>query len=188
MTVWYRAPSMIGLASLIVTALATSPSHAATLTGDTITGTLNFCTLGNGGNQFTADSGAAPVTFIHDDGIGGANTDTASFDATSLTVQDIVHDDSTACGWGMQFTDTTTPFPLLALVSTSFSPDLSYDLTGGVITINWSGTDTPGTYTAVFNIDGETSGAAVPEPGSLATFGIGIAGMGLLRQRRRLSA
>jgi PEP-CTERM motif len=180
MTGWHRVRVGFGLASLLLAwVLMPSQPRAASLTGDTITGTLNFCSLNGGGNAFSSDSGTAPMTFIHDEGIDGANTDTAAFDATTLTVRDVVSTD--ACGWGMQFTDTTTAFPSLTLISSNFSPELTYDLTNGAITISWEGTETPGTYTAVFNIDGDL---AVPEPGTLATFGVGLTGIGFIRRRR----
>jgi hypothetical protein len=111
--------------------LCASPSRAASLTGDTINGTLNFCTLGNGGNVFTSPSGAAPLTFEYAD---GSNDDTATFSATTLTIEDQVTD--SARGWGMSFTDATTVFPSLTLISSNFAPDLTFDFTGGVIHIS----------------------------------------------------
>jgi hypothetical protein len=171
---------MSGLAAV---AFGSSPSRAASLTGDTINGALNFCTLGNGGNNFTPSTGQAPHAFQFTD---GSNTDTATFLATGLTVEANVSD--FACGWGMSFTDATTPFPGLSLVSSSFSPDLTVQLTGaGTIDISWAGTPgaqdsvfSPGDFTAVFTFN---SVADVPEPGSFALFGLGLAVVGLIRRR-----
>ncbi len=156
--------------------LGASPSRAASLTGDTIDGNLNFCTLGNGGNVFPTPSGTAPITFEHAD---GSNDDIATFTATTLTVEDQVSD--VACGWGMSFYDETTLFPSLTLISSNFSPDLTYDLTGGVISLNWDGASGPADFVAVFNIDGVLP---MPEPEPLAIFGVALGGVGMIRRRR----
>jgi len=167
---------LAGFAVVLAIGFAT-PSRAASLSGDTINGSLTFCALNNGSNNFTADSIVAPDQFGWTD---GANIDTAVFSGTTLTVSDQVLD--VACGWGMTFSDTTTPFPALTLVSSNFAPDLSYSLTYGVIALQWGGSSDQQTFTAVFNIDGTL---ATPEPPALALFGVGLAGVGLIRQRRR---
>jgi hypothetical protein len=177
MPAWIRTRAlMVGLALLASVVCGVSASHAGSLTGDTIDGNLNFCTLGNGGNVFPTPSGTAPVTFEY---VDGSNDDIATFTATTLTVEDQVTD--VACGWGMSFYDQTAVFPLLTLISSNFSPDLAYDLTGGVISINWGGATGPVDFTAVFNIDG-----ALPEPGPLAIFGVALAGVGVIRRRRAM--
>ena len=167
---------LMGLALASVLA-GVSPSRAASLAGDTIDGNLNFCTLGNGGNVFPMPAGTAPVTFDYAD---GSNHDIATFTATRLTIEDQVSD--VACGWGMNFYDQTTVFPSLTLISSNFSPDLTYDLTDGVISIRWDGAEGAADFVAVFNVDGVLP---TPEPGYLALFGVGLAGVGLIRQRRR---
>jgi hypothetical protein len=192
MRAWFKARTFIAelvlVSGLAAVAFGSSPSRAASLTGDTINGVLNFCTLGNGGNTFTPSSGQAPHAFQFTD---GSNTDTATFSATDLTVEANVSD--FACGWGMSFTDATTPFPGLSLVSSNFSPDLTFQRTGdGTIDISWAGTpgaldsiSDPGDFTAVFNFDAVVD---APEPASIALFIVGLAGVGLIRQRCRSAA
>jgi hypothetical protein len=165
---------------VVLSVAVASPSWAASLSGDTIAGSLTFCALNNGANNFTVDSIVAPDQFGWTD---GANIDTAVFSGTTLTVSDQVLD--VACGWGMTFSDTTTQFPALTLVSSNFSPDLSYSLTGGVIALQWGGSSDQQTFTAVFNIDGTV---ATPEPSALALLSVGVAGACLIRQRRRLGS
>jgi protein involved in polysaccharide export with SLBB domain len=59
---------------------------------------------------------------------------------------------------------------------------MTYEIPGdGTIDISWAGTDTPGTYTAVFNFDGNV---AIPEPGSVALFGVTLACVRMIRRRR----
>lgn len=162
------------LSGLGLALLAPVPARAA-LTGDNINGTLNFCTLNGGPNQFSQSSGTAPTAFEFAD---GSNIDTATFTATTLTVEDNVAD--IACGWGMSFTDTTKAFPSLTLVSTGFpAGGLTYALTAGLMTFGFSGGMGPADYIAVFDI-----GGSLPEPGSLAVFGVGLVGAAVARRRR----
>jgi hypothetical protein len=182
MATWFRTRTFLVGAALVsglaCVTLGASGSRAASLAGDTINGTLNFCALGNGGNVFSPASGTAPLSFQY---VDGSNTDTATFSATTLTVEDQVSD--RACGWGMSFTDTSTPFSSLTLISSNFSPDLTFDFTGGVIDISWAGIAAgPADFIAVFAINGVLP---TPEPGSLAVFGVALAGVGLIRQWRR---
>ena len=152
--------------------LRASPSFAGALTGDTINGSLQFCTLGSGGNQFTSPSGTAPVVF---DWTDGANIDTAAFSDSQLTVQNQVLD--VACGWGMTFQDLNAPFATLELVSSDFS-GLTFDLTDGIISLSWTGSSEQQTFTAVFNVE-------VAEPSSLLMTGAGLLGVTLIRRRRQ---
>ena len=159
-------------ALMLLVMLAPLPA-LADLTGDNITGALNFCSLGSPGNNFTPISGTAPIEFEFAD---GSNIDTAIFTANQLTIEDQITD--FACGWGMSFTDTTNAITQLTLVSDNFSPDFTYDLTGGSISINWGGASGPADFTAVFDI------GPIPEPASLTLFGVGLTGLGWLRRRR----
>jgi hypothetical protein len=179
---------LVGLTIVAGLSIGVPSAWAGSLAGDTINGSMNFCGINPADeNHFTPGSGNAPIAFVYDEGPGGATTNTATFSATGLTVEANVS--SFACGFGMTFADVTTPFPKLALVSSNFGPSLTFKLDGDSIEVSWTGTDdwldsafNPGDFVAVFNIVGE-----LPEPRSLAVFGVGLTGAGLIRQRRRSS-
>jgi PEP-CTERM motif len=159
--------------------LATCGSARAQYTGQTIDGTLAFGPNGiNGGQHWDPASVTVPGTFSF--GPDGANTDTAAFTDNTLTVTDVVS--LNANGWEMTFSDTALPFTELVLVSDNFSPDITFSLSGGVITLDWVGTLSTGTNTAVFDIGAPST---VPEPGSLALLGTGALAFGRLLRRKR---
>jgi hypothetical protein len=160
----------------------TSFGANADLTGASITGALEF---GGGATNFwglSPYSSTGPTTTI---GSGveysffdGANHDTADFSGTQLTIFDQVI--TGAGSWKMTFT-TPGSFSSLSLVSSNFAPDFTYGLSGGQIVVDWSGTSTPGTYIAVFDVNV----AAVPEPESYAMLLAGLGLLGFVARRRK---
>jgi len=147
--------------------------------GDTVNATLAFGPNGAFGGQYWApDSITAPGSFNYAD---GANVDSAVFGDHTLTINDNVL--WNANGWEMTFTDATPPFTGLSLVSSTFTPGLTYSFSGGTLKIDWEGTsDAAGPLAAVFAV----STGSVPEPASWALMlgGFGLVG-GAMRSRRK---
>lgn len=156
---------------------ALTAGHA--MAGDTINGTLAFGANGaNGGSFWNQASITNPGTFTYAD---GANTDSADFAGTLLTITDDVH--SNANGFEMTFTDITSAFTGLTLISSNFDPSLTFHLTNGVAVFDWVGTGvTAGHLQATFNL---TTGAAVPEPSTWILMIGGIGAVGVMARRAK---
>jgi hypothetical protein len=121
-------------------AIASGKARAGYI-GQTIDGTLAFGPFCIEFGQFWSPASIrVPGTFQYSD---EANTDTADFSGTTLTITDQVT--SGANGWLMTFTDAAMPFTELSLVSSDFGRGSFADLSGGSIQMGWIGTFTPGT-------------------------------------------
>lgn len=174
-------------------ALIMSGSARAGLLGASVTGSLQFS--GGPTNWFdpanlfvpvgplnktlgtTVPIGAALEFGFQD----GSNTDTANFDDTTLTITDITGPGSNLA----VYTFTSTAFAGLTLSKTSdnFANGLSASLIGNTLTVTQpTFVSAPGTFQAVFSL---TSGAATPEPGSIALMTTGLGLLGLLVRRRQ---
>jgi len=114
------------------------------------------------------------------------NADSVDFTGTQIFLidQNLSED---ANGFEMTFVLTSGgAFDSLILDSSSFSPDLTYALNGGVITIDWVGQGEPfGTFEAVFDVAAASDVTAAPEPLTLSVFGAGLAGAAALRRRKK---
>jgi hypothetical protein len=152
--------------------LVTVGGARADYTGQTIDGTLAF---DGGGQYWFPDTIVVPGAFFY---FSLATIDTAAFNGTTLSITDEVL--FPAEGWAMTFSDTAKPFTSLSLVSSDFSPALTYGLSGGEITVDWVGNEGAfELYTAVFDI----SGSVVPEPAPLALLSVGVLAIACVRRR-----
>lgn len=174
-------------------AVLSTPSWAG-LIGSQVTGEIWF--RGATTNFFDPSHGYVPLGCANVSGstvtIGnpatefgfydGENRDTADFTDTQLVVSDVVQ--KSAVNWTMRFTPITPGlFTSLSLVSSTFGSGLTYAIEGNTIVLNWTGTETAGTYSATFDI-GSDSGD-VPEPASMVLFGAGLAAVACFKRGRR---
>lgn len=163
-------------ALLVIAGLAVSQPASADLIGLPVTGTLAFGANGANGGQFWAPQNTVVGAGVEYTYVDTANTDTADFTATQLTITDIVN--NTANGWEMTFS-TPGGFTGLSLVSSNFNPGLTFGLNAGVLVFDWVGTLASGvTYTAVFDVN---NAPAVPEPATLGLLALSLAGLGFSR-------
>lgn len=169
-------------------------AKASPILGSQVTGTINFG--GPGTNYFDPVNGFVPAGFLNTAGPtvtiadpavefgfeDGANRDTADFTGTQLIITDLVK--SGAANWTMTFQDSAFVGATLTEISDNFpTGGLTATLVGDTITVTWAGTNTPGNFTGVFDL----APAAVPEPSTIAAFGL-LGACGLVYVRRRTKA
>ena len=197
------AMKRIGLA-MAVLGLAACPMRAARagLIGTSVTGSLNFG--GGGTNYFDPANGFVPAGFGNSSPGGptvvisnayaefgfadGANTDTADFTNTTLSISDVSSSIAGTSSFRMTFTDTAFAGLVLTKISDTFpfsGGKITGSLSGTTITLDFNGAVGPFNGDAVFTLLAPDP-APVPEP---ATFGMaavaGIAGLVAYRRRKR---
>jgi hypothetical protein len=186
---------MLALATLAVTFAAPAK---ADLVGTHVTGSLKFD--GNTKNYFDPANGFVPTGDLNKTGgptvtisatsveygfHDGANTDTADFNGTTLSIKDISNGGSNS--FVMSFTDSAFSGLKLAKVSDTFDGGLTASLVGTTLTLTSRCTDDCGTFGARFTLSSITP-TAVPEPSQLALAGVaGLFSVGAWLRRRRVA-
>jgi hypothetical protein len=184
---------MLALATLAMTFAAPAK---ADLVGTHVTGSLKF--EGNPTNYFDPANGFVPTGYLNKTGgptvtisatgveygfHDGANTDSADFTGSTLSIKDISNGGSSA--FVMTFTDAAFSGLKLTKVSDTFDGGLTASLVGTTLTLTSKCTDECGTYNALFTLSSLTI-AAVPEPSQLALAGVaGLFSAGAWLRRRR---
>ncbi len=168
----------------------------ASLLGTSITGSLQF--LGNASNYFDPANGYVPSTgyqnssgttvtitepAIEFGAVFPANTDSANFTATQLTLTDVVNSVGNNGPFTVTFAGTGFLGLSLSKVSDTFTNGgTTATLTGNTLAITWNGgAVNAGTLQATYNL---AAASPVPEPSSRVLLLTGVSAAGYLRRRR----
>jgi hypothetical protein len=180
-------------------AVALSLSMIGPASATTVLGTLTF----NGGtiNYYLPGNGYVPAGYGNSSGqpvtigagiefgfMDGANTDTADFTLTSLTLRDISPSVGSA-SWQQTFTASDVGFfSGWTMLSETFAGAVTYSIVADTLTISWNGT--PGSFdaNAVFVLGHSNAPGVVPVPAALPLFMTGLGVLGLAGYRRKHKA
>lgn len=169
------APAGLLIAGAVAALACSASANAAT----TITGSITFG--GGGGNGYDPST----LTLSPDadfDYLDSYNHDTADFTSTSLSIGDQMF----CCGalpWRQIFTASTPGyFSDVKLLGSTFT-ELSYQVSGDTLTLDWAGTYSQGLpYVGDYNA---TFSLGVPETSTWTMMILGVGGVGAALRRRR---
>ena len=182
------ARRIVALGALAATCLAAPAAHAQFL-GTQATGSIQF--NGAGPNYFDPANGLVPAGYsnstqgttvtVAEPAIEfGLNEAGFNFDTVNITNTTIILTDTVSNGaFPFLVTLTDTAFAGITFTKTSDTTNsFTFSRTGNTLSLNFAGTPTNGTYTAIFT-------AVTPEPGSVALLaGLAVTGVGFVRRRR----
>ncbi len=189
--------SIASITAVLVTVAAT-PATAGLL-GTSVSGSLVFG--GGGANFYDPGNGFVPAGFGNSNPHGpenvvigsgtefgfsdGANTDTADFNDTSLTITDVVTATNDAQST-YTFTNTAFLGETVTQTSNTFPQTVTETLVGDVLTVDVAETGSANAGTKAVTFSFAPTVTAAPEPASLPLLVMGLAGLGMVMRIRRV--